>query len=147
MCDATPTVREVTAIAALAQALVAWIDHRDDRRELGPPPRQWTVRENRWLAGRHGLDAELIVDEAGARRPVRELIAELVEDLRPVAAGLGSEAELLDVLVLAGLAPADAPVGSGPGYLRQRRVIAAGGDSAEVVGALVRELDAEIEAR
>jgi carboxylate-amine ligase len=147
MCDAAPTVREVTAIAALAQALVAWIDDRDDRGELGPPPREWTVRENRWLAGRHGLDAELIVDEAGARRPVRDLVAELVETLTPVAARLGSEAELRDVLVLAGLAPADAPVGSGPGYLRQRRVIAGGGDAAGVVGALVQELDEELRTR
>jgi carboxylate-amine ligase len=147
MCDAAPTVREVTAIAALAQALVAWIDDLDDRGELGPPPREWTVRENRWLAGRHGLDAELIVDEAGARRPVRDLVAELVETLTPVAVRLGSEAELRDVLALAGLTSDDAPVGSGPGYLRQRQVVAGGGGPAEVVHALVRELDEELQAR
>ncbi len=135
MCDAAPTVREVTAIAALAQALVAWIDERDDRGELPPPPRQWTIRENRWLAGRHGLDADLIVDETGTRRPVRELVVELVDALRPVAGRLGSTAELDEVLALAA---------GRPGYLRQRAVVAGGGEPADVVRALVRELDDEL---
>ena len=28
-------------------------------------PREWTIRQNKWLAARHGLDAKLIVDDDG----------------------------------------------------------------------------------
>ena len=47
------------------------------------------------MAGRPlRLDAELIVDEYGTTRPLREAIAELVDDLRPLAHRLGCADEL-----------------------------------------------------
>ena len=65
---------------------------------LPPPPREWTVRENRWLAGRYGLDADLIVDDPDAptvtRVPARERIERLVAAVRPAALELGSAADL-----------------------------------------------------
>ena len=47
---------------------------------LPPPPREWTVRENRWLAGRYGIDAELIVEDIGAATPVPAAVRELVSE-------------------------------------------------------------------
>ncbi len=131
MCDAAPTLREVTALAALAQALVAWIDERDECDELPDHPREWLIRENRWLAARHGAEASLIVDNEGVRRPARELIEELVDALGPTAERLGSTAELADVLTI---------LDAGPGYVRQRRVLERGGTMRDVVSTLVREL-------
>ena len=60
------------ALAALAQTLVAWC-RRPHRRAatLPAPPREWTVRENRWLAARYGIDAELIVEDPTTGQPER----------------------------------------------------------------------------
>ncbi|MDJ0769149.1 MAG: glutamate--cysteine ligase [Ilumatobacter sp.] len=135
MCDATPTLSEATALAALAQALVVWCGRHIDAGTLPAPPREWTVRENRWLAGRYGMDATLIVeDPAGEnvrRRPVRELVEELLDELKPVAEELGSAAELADVRTI---------LAAGSGTERQRRLIDDGGTLPDVVHHLAREL-------
>jgi carboxylate-amine ligase len=134
ICDGIPTLREIAALAALAQCLVQWLDERYDAGEFPRPANEWLIRENKWLASRHGLDAELIVDDRGQRRPVRELLQELVGALHPVADRLGCRAELDDVLTIAA---------NGPSYVRQRRIIEQGGSNADVVAALVRELETD----
>ena len=134
MCDAAPTLGEVTALAALAQCLVADIlqQHADGR--LAPPPRPWTVHQNRWLAARHGVDASFIVDDDGTRRAARELLADLVERLAPTAGRLGCTEELQGALaILAG----------GPGYERQRRLLARRNRPDDVVAGLVQELETD----
>ena len=135
MCDATPTVRETVALAALAQTLVEWAKRRIDDGSLPQPPREWTIRENRWLAARYGLEASLIVEhpETGhpERRPVREMVTALLDELHPVASELGNLDALSDLhLVLA----------AGSGTQRQRRVVEAGGTLVDVVQHLVAEL-------
>jgi carboxylate-amine ligase len=134
ICDGIPTLREIAALAALAQCLVQWLDERYDAGEFPRPANEWLIRENKWLAARHGLDAELIVDDRGRRLPVRELLHELVESLHPVADRLGCRAELDDVLTI---------VTNGPSYVRQRRIVEQGGSNADVVAALVRELESD----
>jgi glutamate---cysteine ligase / carboxylate-amine ligase len=138
MCDATPTVRETIALAALAQTLVEWTDRRIDEGTLPPPPRDWTIRENRWLASRYGIDAELIVEHPDSgrpeRRPVRQLVTELLEELRPVAAELGNLDQLADLAVLLDV---------GSGTQRQRKVVEEGGTLSDVVDHLVAELAAD----
>lgn len=133
MCDATQTLAEAAALAAMAQSLVAWCDRRIDGADLPAPPREWTVRENRWLAGRYGTGAALIVeDEQGVRRrPVTELVDELVDELMPIAEELGSAAELASVRSI---------LAAGSGTERQRRVVDAGGTLVDVVHHLAREL-------
>jgi carboxylate-amine ligase len=137
MCDATPTLREATALAALAQALVEWCNRRLGTEDLPVAPREWTVRENRWLAGRYGTEATLIVegdDGEVRRRPVAELVRELVDELRPIAADLGSEPWLDEVLVI---------LERGSGTQRQRAVVDAGGTLHDVVQHLASELDGD----
>ena len=111
MCDAMPTVHESVAVAGLAQTLVAWCLDRIAEDRLPHPPTQWSVKQNRWLAARHGLDAELIVEQDRAdpptghapssaayevggrmveRAPLRQLLGELVDLLRPTAERLGT---------------------------------------------------------
>lgn len=132
MCDAVSTLREVQAIAGLAQTLVAHVIDEIDAGTLEPPLREWAVRENRWLAARHGAEALLIVDDHGRRRPACELLAELVAVLQPAAARLGTTDDLADALRLWEI---------GPGYQRQRNITSAGGTLADVVTSLVRQLD------
>jgi carboxylate-amine ligase len=131
MCDAIPTLGEVAALAAVAQSLVELFDRRIDNGEQLPVPREWVVRENKWLAARHGLESQLIIDDAGSRRPARELIAELRRELDPVARSLGCGDELAGV---------DRLLEHGPSYERQRRIVEHGGTLADVVTALEAEL-------
>lgn len=138
MCDATPTIRETVALAALAQTLVEWTDRQIDAGTLAPPPREWTVRENRWLASRYGVDAELIVEHPDSghpdRRPVRELVRDLLDELRPVADDLGNLAHFADLELLLAI---------GSGAQRQRKVVEGGGTLGDVVHHLAAELAAD----
>jgi carboxylate-amine ligase len=135
MCDAAPSVRESVALAGLAQTLVAWCDDLADAGALPVPAREWTVRENRWLAARFGIDAELIVEhpETGhpERRPIRELVGELIDRLAPTARRLGTTPQLDDVSSILEI---------GTGASRQRAVVEAGGTLVDVVHHLVESL-------
>lgn len=132
MCDGIPTIREATAVAAIAQSLVHSFDARLDAGQPLPGTREWVVRENKWLAARHGIDASLIVDDRGNSRPTPPLIRELIEELEPAAASLGGLDELHDAAHI---------LETGPSYARQRRVVERGGDLPDIV----RHLNAELE--
>ena len=131
ICDGMPTMTEIAAVAALAQCLVEWMDSLIDRGYKLPYPKAWIVGQNKWRAARHGIDAELIVDERGTLAPLRGAIAELVEELTPIARRLECEGELLHALRI---------LDHGPSYLRQRRWVEAGGTLVDVVDHLVEEL-------
>ena len=96
------------------------------------------MRENRWLAARFGIDAELIVEHPDTghpdRRSVRDLLTELVDELGPTAQRLGTTAQLDDLLTLLDV---------GTGATRQRAVVEAGGTLVDVVQFLVDSLAAD----
>ena len=137
-CDGLPTLDEVASMAALAQSLVEWLDTLDDRGYTLPAPATWVVRQNKWQAARHGLDAELIVDEKGARRPARDLVRELVEELLPVARRIGCADELASV---------EHVLTHGASHERQRAIVTEGGSLKDVVDHLAGELDASLPSR
>jgi carboxylate-amine ligase len=134
MCDSPSTLGEVTAVAALAQCLVRYIDDalRSGARATTPP--RWILRQNKWLAARYGLDAMIVTDEHGSRRSVRETIPALIEDLQPVAAILGCEDDLARVARVLEV---------GAGYERQRRFVDGGATLDEMVAVLVTELETD----
>jgi carboxylate-amine ligase len=120
----------------MSQCLVEMLNGQLDRGYTLPVPKAWTVRENKWRAARYGIDAELIVDDTGRTESLRDLVAELVDELAPTAERLGCSAEL---------ARAKRIVEVGPSYLRQRRAAeAAGGDLRAVVDQLVGEMRAGV---
>ena len=131
MCDGIPTLHEVAALAALAQCLVTRMDEQLDAGETLPVPREWVARENKWRAARYGIDAQLVVDESGRLEPLRDAVVRLVDELAPTAAALGCSDELQDVLGILEV---------GPSYVRQRRIVEAGGTLRDVVASLRREL-------
>jgi carboxylate-amine ligase len=133
MSDGMASLGEVAAVAALAQCLVHELSLRLDREQPLPGARDWVVRENKWLAARHGLEAPMIVDDDGTLRPIVEVIDDLVTTLAPTAAELGCSDELDAVRRI---------VAVGPGYARQRRIVADGGTLVDVVDRLVDELAA-----
>jgi carboxylate-amine ligase len=132
ICDGLPTLYEISWAAALSQCLVEMFNGQLDRGYTLPVPKGWTIRENKWRAARYGLEADLIVDNEGRTEPLRDLIAELVDDLQPIAERLGCSRELLRAKQI---------IEVGPSYLRQRRAAeAAGGDLHAVVDSLLAEM-------
>jgi carboxylate-amine ligase len=132
ICDGLPTLFEIGWAAALSQCLVEMLNSQLDRGYTLPVPRSWTVRDNKWRAARHGIDAEIIVDEHGNTLPLRTSALDLVDELMPFAERLQCTKELIrvrDVLEV------------GPSYARQRAVAAAnGGDLTAVVDSLLQEM-------
>jgi len=96
--DAQTKLGESAAIAALVQAVVR--AEVEGSEHLERPMPQEVLAENRFLAARDGMDAELIEPELGRRVPARELLADLVTVCRPHAQALECEAELDRVLTL-----------------------------------------------
>ncbi|TQN41475.1 carboxylate-amine ligase [Blastococcus colisei] len=132
ICDGLPTLDEIGAVAALSQCLVEQFDTQLDRGYTLPTPASWVLRENKWRAARYGLDADVVVDEKGTIRPVRQAILDLMEDLTPTAKRLDCEAELRDV---------ERVLAVGASYQRQRAVaLGADGDLKPVVDSLLAEM-------
>ena len=133
ICDGVPTLGEIGMVAALSQCLVEIFDRELDKGYTLPKPKGWVMRENKWRAARHGLDAEIIYGENNDTRPLREELAELVRELQPTADRLGCAEQLSlvnDILV------------DGASYQRQRAVAAAsGGDLTAVVDSLLQEFE------
>lgn len=90
--DAQTTLGETAAIAALVQCIVR--AEVEGEEHLERPMPQEVLAENRFLAARDGMDADLIEPELGCRVPARELLDDLVAVCRPHAQELGCEAEL-----------------------------------------------------
>jgi carboxylate-amine ligase len=134
VCDGIPTLAEVAAVSALYQCLVEDLDGVIDREGGLATPREWIVRENKWRAARHGLDADIIADEQGNLVPMKQAVLELVDRLSPMADRLGCSEELQSVVGI---------VERGPSYARQREVVGAGGTLVDVVDSLVDELKSD----
>jgi carboxylate-amine ligase len=96
--DAQTKLGETAAIAALVQCVVR--AEVEEGAHLERPMPQEVLAENRFLAARDGMDAELIEPELGRRVPARELLADLVDVCRPHARDLGCEEELGRVVPL-----------------------------------------------
>jgi carboxylate-amine ligase len=93
--DAQATVADAAAVASFVHALVAWLAVRHDAGDLADPDPTWRIEENRWSACRHGLEAQFADLRSGRRVPVRELLAERLDALRPHGSGLDGVRRLL----------------------------------------------------
>lgn len=93
--DGQSRVADAAAIAAVAQALVAWLGDRHDNGEQLPTVSSWQIEENRWSACRFGVEGDMIEHATAKRHPTRALLQGLLEALQPLATRMKSEA-LLD---------------------------------------------------
>jgi glutamate---cysteine ligase / carboxylate-amine ligase len=130
-CDGLSTLPELAAVAALVQVLVEHLSRELDEGRTLPTMRSWYHRENKWRAARYGLDARVIVDARGTQRPVRDHVAEILEDLAPLAVELGCVREFGSIGTI---------LADGASYERQLTIAnATGGDLQAVVQHLIRE--------
>ena len=126
ICDAITRLEDVVALAAYCQALVKLLSERFERGEEIPSYHRILTTENKWLAGRYGLEAPLMDLATGRRNriPIARLIRRTLKEIEPHARELGSERELEGIEEI---------LRNGNGADRQLRVFNANRDIVEVV--------------
>jgi carboxylate-amine ligase len=126
ICDAVTRMEHVVALVAYCQALVKLYSERFERGEEIPSHHRILTTENKWLAGRYGLEAPLMDLATGRRNrvPVAQLIRRTLKEVVPHARELGSERELEAIEEI---------LANGNGADRQLRVFNANHDIVEVV--------------
>jgi carboxylate-amine ligase len=92
--DPQATVAEAAAIAAVVHALVARLAADHDAGRLPDPAPSWRIAENRWSACRWGIEGELADLVTGERRPTRERLHAMLDELAPFAEALDCAAAL-----------------------------------------------------
>jgi carboxylate-amine ligase len=127
ICDAITRLEDVVAVVAYCQALVKLLAERFERGEEIPSYHRILTTENKWLAGRYGLEAPLMDLSTGRRNriPITQLIRRTLKEIKPHAHELGSERELEGIEEI---------LRHGSGADRQLRVFNANRDIVEVVG-------------
>jgi carboxylate-amine ligase len=120
VADAVPRLQDVTALAALAQAFIAYLLDAYQRGIQFETVDRWILCENRWRAARFGIESELMVTpplphaqpasqqefKPGTSGPqlsnsttvklqsIQSIVADTCEFLTPVAAQLGTASYL-----------------------------------------------------
>ncbi|MDQ3719357.1 MAG: YbdK family carboxylate-amine ligase [Actinomycetota bacterium] len=92
--DSQTTLRDAGAIAAVAHSLVGWLAGRHDAGEALEVANSWRIGENRWSALRWGVEGSLADLKTGHRRPTRDRLHHLLDELEPAAAELGCVEQL-----------------------------------------------------
>jgi glutamate---cysteine ligase / carboxylate-amine ligase len=90
--DVPTDVETSSAIAALIQAIAA--KELEDPTE--PALERETLEESYFQAASHGLDAEIVLDEEEPE-PAREVVARMLDSVRPYARDLGGDAALEEI--------------------------------------------------
>jgi glutamate---cysteine ligase / carboxylate-amine ligase len=126
ICDAVTRVEEAVALTAYCQALVKRFCERYERGEEILSYHRLLTTENKWLAGRYGLEAPLMDLATGRRNriSVAQLVRRTLKELEPHARELGSDRELEGVREI---------LSRGNGSDRQLRIFNANRDIVEVV--------------
>jgi carboxylate-amine ligase len=121
--DAQTEVGRAAALVALVQAL-ARLELQEGFATSAQIAAAELLAENRFLAARDGMEAELLDPDTGSRRPARAVLASVLDAVRPHAQDAGAEAHV------------DELRHGEPGYARQRAVAASSGGPAGVVSDL-----------
>jgi carboxylate-amine ligase len=97
ICDMVPDYKDALAIAALIQAVVAWmVDLRQHNMSFRIYERL-LIEENKWRAVRYGLDGNMIDLGIEEKVPTRDLIRELLDRVAPLASKLNIVDELAHI--------------------------------------------------
>lgn len=128
--DSQTRNEDTAALVAMTQC-IARRETLDSQLTTTQIDSQESISENRFLAARDGIEAELIDSEREVRIPVKTIVDRLVEALRPHAQDLGCEAELEHCLDLA----------RENGAIRQRRISREVPSLAQMVSILSDELE------
>jgi glutamate---cysteine ligase / carboxylate-amine ligase len=95
VCDVCTRLEDAITIAALWQSILAMLYRLRANNQTWRRYRRTLVEENKWLAQRHGIAAELADFGVLTRKPFGVLIEELIELVRDEAMRLGCLPEVL----------------------------------------------------
>jgi carboxylate-amine ligase len=123
--DAQSNVADTAALVALVQS-IARLELEEGYVAGHIVKAEEVLAENRFIAARDGVGARLIDTTEESLRPVTELLAELLEAVRPHAQALGCATELAGVPALA----------AAPGAARQRAYPADAAGLVQLIAAL-----------
>jgi glutamate---cysteine ligase / carboxylate-amine ligase len=137
ICDAVTRMEDVVAIVAYCQALVKLYSERFDSGDEIPSYHRILTTENKWLAGRYGLEAPLMDLATGRRNriPVAQLIRRTLKEIEPHARELGSDRELQGIEEI---------LRKGNGADRQLRVFNANRDIVEVASEIAKATEVAV---
>jgi carboxylate-amine ligase len=131
MSDAVTTLDEALAIAALLQAIIAWLWDLRQHNMTFRLYRRDLIEENRWRAVRYGIDGKMIDWGKEEEVPARWLIRELLRLVDPYVDQLGSRKYIEHIYTI---------LEHGTSADRQLRVYQeSGGDMKAVVDHLIQE--------
>jgi len=136
ICDANPRAVDVLALAALFQALVAWLWDLRRRNLTFRVYHGDLIKENRWRASRYGLDTKLVDFGKREEVPARSLVRELLYLVMEQAETLDSRSYLERIYTV---------LESGNSADRQVRVFETEGTLAAVVDHLVAETAQDVQ--
>ena len=137
ICDAVTRMEDVVAIVAFCQALVKLYSERFDSGGEIPSYHRILTTENKWLAGRYGLEAPLMDLATGRRNriPVAQLIRRTLKEIEPHARELGSDRDLQGIEEI---------LRKGNGADRQLRVFNANRDIVEVASEIAKATEVAV---
>lgn len=119
--DTQTTVAEAAGVIGFVQALAARLAALAEAGEGLPVHDRWRIEQNRWSANRYGVEGSVADLETGARRPTRERLAALIDELAETAAAIGAAEELELARALAerngAMRQREAAAGRSPGQL------------------------------
>ena len=90
IADSMPSLIDTVAVATFVQALAIKIGNDWEAGKLDEPTPNWLIERNRWAAIKEGLNAKFIIDLEGRTKPIKEVIKNLTNEIKPIAESLGS---------------------------------------------------------
>ena len=127
VCDGAATLQETLAIVAFIKLLCNLLEDTENPPHAQP---EWIYRENKWRAMRHGLNADIVLDESGRNKPIRDDIYHLLDTLEPYAKSRGHSKYMRTI---------EEMLECGNSAQRQKEIFEESGSLAEVVRHNVRE--------
>ncbi|WP_373075179.1 carboxylate-amine ligase, partial [Zeaxanthinibacter enoshimensis] len=94
ICDMMMTVDEVICVAALMQCIIAKLIKLHRKNQSFRTYRRVLINENKWRAGRYGIEAKLIDFGKEAEVPFKSLMIELLDFIDDVVVDMGCRAEV-----------------------------------------------------
>lgn len=130
VCDVTLRATETIAIAAMIQALVAKLYQIHKSNCSFNNYSRTLINENKWRAGRYGLEGNLIDFGVEQEKPCKELILEMLDFVDDVSSDLGSTKQLAYIEKI---------ISDGTGADRQLEVYSKNQNLNEVVDFMISE--------
>lgn len=130
VCDVTLRAEETLAITALVQALVAKLYKLHEMNCSFNQYSRTLINENKWRAGRYGIDGKLIDFGVEEEKPFKAIIREILNFVDDVVPKLGSRKHLDYIQTI---------LAEGTGADRQLTVYSQKGDLKDVVDYIIAE--------